>query len=211
MKIDLPSALLSATLSAYWLGVAVTALVNRCRHGRSPGIWPSNRVERLLWLIWAPVIVLWNVLPWLALSRSHDWLVLRFSAALLGFGCFAATGVCWVRLGRNWSMAVVPGQKTELVQAGPYALVRHPIYSLSMALMLCSVVVVPTLSMLALAALHLPFMWIKAGSEEHFLGAIHGGKYTDYCRRTGRFFPRWRKVTILPAAIPPPPSCECPG
>src|SRR5579875_709382 len=101
--IDLPSAILSATLSAYWSGVAVTALVNRRRHGRSAGIWPSNRVERTLWPIWAPLIGLWNVLPWCALSRGHGWWTLRLAAALLGLGCFGATVVCWTRLGRNWS------------------------------------------------------------------------------------------------------------
>jgi protein-S-isoprenylcysteine O-methyltransferase Ste14 len=189
MRIDLPSAILSMTLSAYWAGVAITALVNRWQHGRSAGIWPSSRAERFLWPTWVPVIVLWNVLPWLALSRSPNWLLLRFLAALLGAGCFVATVVCWMQLGKNWSMAVVPGQKTELVQTGPYALVRHPIYALSIALMLCSVVVVPTRPMLTLAVLHLSFLWIKARNEEQFLHVLHGRLYTDYCGRTGRFVP----------------------
>ncbi len=203
--IDLPSAILSATLSAYWTGVGVMAVVNRWRHGRPAGLWPSNRVERLLWPIWVPVVVLWNVLPWQALCRGHAWLGLaqpgrvpidlnvpRLLAALLGFGCFAATAACWMRLGRNWSVAVLPGQKAELVRNGPYAVVRHPIYALSIALMLCSVVVVPTWAMLALALVHLPFMRIKARSEERFLRALHGQPYSDYCRHTGRFFPRLR-------------------
>lgn len=201
--IDLPSAILSATLSAYWSGVAITAVVNRCRYGRSAGLWPSNRIERLIWPIWVPLIALWIALPWLALSRGHGWLgmaesahnyagwnAVRLFAALLAFACFAATVVCWIRLGRNWSMAVVPGQKTELVRAGPYSLVRHPIYALSIALMLCSVAVIPSLPMLVLALLHLPFMGIKARSEERFLRNLHGDSYANYCRRTGRFFPR---------------------
>jgi protein-S-isoprenylcysteine O-methyltransferase Ste14 len=203
--IDLPSAILSAALSAYWSGVGIMAVVNRWRYGRPAGLWPNNRIERILWPVWVPVVVLWNVLPWLALCRGHAWLGLaepdrvsvdliapRLLAALLGFGCFAATVACWVRLGRNWSVAVIPGQKAELVRNGPYAIVRHPIYALSIGLMLCSVVVVPTLAMLALALLHLPFMRIKARSEERFLRTIHGKPYSDYCRRTGRFFPRLR-------------------
>jgi protein-S-isoprenylcysteine O-methyltransferase Ste14 len=32
-------------------------------------------------------------------------------------------------LGRNWSSAVAVKQEHELVQAGPYRVVRHPIYS----------------------------------------------------------------------------------
>jgi protein-S-isoprenylcysteine O-methyltransferase Ste14 len=204
LVIDLPSAILSAALSAYWSGVTVTAVVNRCRYGRSAGIWPKKRVERLLWPIWVPLIVMWNLLPWLAVCRGRGWLGLavsahgysglnavRLLAALVGVGCFLATVVCWMRLGRNWSMAVVPGQKTELVRAGLYGIVRHPIYALSMALMLCSVVVVPTWPMLILTVLHLPFMAIKARSEERFLREAHGERYLSYCRRTGRFFPRF--------------------
>jgi Isoprenylcysteine carboxyl methyltransferase (ICMT) family len=206
--IDLPSAILSATVSAYWSGVGILAVVNRLRHGRRAGFWPSKGVERLIWPLWVPVIALWIVLPWLALCRGHAWMGLaepgrvpislngpRLLAALLGFVCFAATAVCWARLGRNWSMAVVPRQKTELVRNGPYAVVRHPIYALSIALMLCSLVVVPTLPMLALALLHLPFMRIKARSEERFLRTLHGQPYSDYCRRTGRFFPRLRAAS----------------
>jgi protein-S-isoprenylcysteine O-methyltransferase Ste14 len=87
-------------------------------------------------------------------------------------------------------MAVVPGEKTELVQTGPYALVRHPIYALSMALMLCSALVIPTLPMIAVAMVHVLFMALKARSEEQSLLDAHGESYADYCRRTGRFFPR---------------------
>jgi len=240
--IDLPTALLCLTLTAYWSGVAVMAFVQRRRHGRVAGIWPSNRAERVLWLVWAPLIALWNVLPWLMLLRSCHWLeqavpataslradkplflsagrkpmatrrcrwvyahrydfcplalsppfrAWRLVAALLGLGCFAATVLCWRQLGKNWSVAVVPGQKAELVRTGPYAVVRHPIYAFSIALMICSVAVVPTVPMFVLAVLHLLFTAIKAYNEEHALYALHGESYTEYCRRTGRFFPRLR-------------------
>lgn len=206
--IDLPSAMLSATLSAYWSGVAILAVVYRCRYRQSAGMWPKKRIERLIWPIWVPVIVLWIILPWLAFFRGHGWLglaesahgytglnVSRLLAAFLGVGCLAATAACWLRLGRNWSMAVVPGQQTELVRAGLYGFVRHPIYALSIALMLCSVVVIPTLPIIILALLHLPFMTIKARSEERFLRDIYGEGYIDYCRCTGRFFPRLRSAS----------------
>lgn len=92
-------------------------------------------------------------------------------------------------------MAVVPGQQTELVRAGFYGFVRHPIYALSIALMLNSVVVIPTLSMIVLALLHFPFTAIKVRSEERFLRDIHGEGYINYCRRTGHFFPRLRSAS----------------
>ncbi len=205
MVSDLPSALLSATLFAYWSGVIVKSLVNRWRHGRSAGIWPKDRIERLVWPFWTPVIGLWIVLPWLALFCGQRWLGLanptlgesglfapRLVAALLGFICFVATVACWQHMGKSWSMAVVPKERTELVQTGLYAVVRHPIYALSIALMLCSLVVIPWWPMLAVAAIHCCFMAIKARNEERFLLGVHGESYAGYCRRTGRFFPRLR-------------------
>ncbi len=202
---DLPSALLSATLTAYWSGVVVKSVVNRWRHGRSAGFWPKDRIERLLWPVWTPIIGLWVVLPWLALLRGRDWLGLvnpalgdaglfapRLVAALVGLVCFVATVACWQRMGKSWSMAVVPKERTELVQTGLYAVVRHPIYALSIALMLCSVAVIPSWPMLAVASIHCCFMAIKARSEERFLLDVHGESYAGYCRRTGRFVPRLR-------------------
>jgi protein-S-isoprenylcysteine O-methyltransferase Ste14 len=199
---DLPGTILSTTLWAYWSGVVLKSLVNRWRHGRSAGFWPRKRAERLLWPVWVPLIAAWNVLPWLALTRSNPWLGLpeaarnpavlglRLLAAMLGAGCFLLTAACWVRMGKSWSMAVVPGEKTELVQTGPYALVRHPIYALSITLMLCSALVIPTVPMIGVAMVHVLFMTLKARSEEQSLLEAHGTSYADYCRRTGRFFPR---------------------
>jgi protein-S-isoprenylcysteine O-methyltransferase Ste14 len=200
---DLPGAILSVTVSAYWSGVAGLALVNRWRHGRSAGFWPRKRVERLLWPVWVPLVVAWIVLPWLSLTRGGPWLglpavvrghpvvgPLRLLAAAGAAGCLLLTAACWVSMGRNWSMAVVPGARTELVRKGLYALVRHPIYALSRALMLCTALVLPTPPMLAVAVLHWRFLAWKARSEEQFLLEAHGESYAHYCRQTGRFFPR---------------------
>jgi protein-S-isoprenylcysteine O-methyltransferase Ste14 len=93
-------------------------------------------------------------------------------------------------MGRNWRMAVAPGEETELVTSGPFARVRHPIYALSILLMLCTLVVVPTLPLLAMAVVHVGLMVVKARNEERFLERLHGAAYADYCRRTGRFVPR---------------------
>ncbi len=125
-------------------------------------------------------------------ARGMPWFALRVAAAALGLVCLGFSIQAWRRMGRNWRMAVSPGEKTELVTTGPFARVRHPIYALSIALMLCSAVVVPTLPMLAVAAVHVALMLVKARNEERFLAGVHGAVYADYCRRTGRFVPRWR-------------------
>jgi protein-S-isoprenylcysteine O-methyltransferase Ste14 len=155
-------------------------------------------------LVWVPVVLAWMVLPFLAATRSGGtfalpdaarampWFALRGLAAGLGLVCLGFSIQAWRRMGRNWRMAVSPGEKTELVTTGPFAHVRHPIYALSIGLMACSVVVVPTAPMLAVAAVHVTLMIVKARNEERFMAGVHGAAYADYCRRTGRFVPRWR-------------------
>lgn len=96
-------------------------------------------------------------------------------------------------------MAVIPTQTTPLVTTGIYALVRHPIYSLSMFLMISSLVVVPTLPMSVIAVSHLIFLMIKVRNEEKFLRAVHGPLYVDYCRSTGRFLPRLTAIRPTPS------------
>jgi protein-S-isoprenylcysteine O-methyltransferase Ste14 len=93
-------------------------------------------------------------------------------------------------MGQSWSIAVIPDAKSPLVTSELYALVRHPIYALSILLMLCSMLVVPTVLMIALGIAHIGLMALKARGEEQSLLALHGAAYADYCRRTGRFFPR---------------------
>jgi protein-S-isoprenylcysteine O-methyltransferase Ste14 len=97
-------------------------------------------------------------------------------------------------MGRNWRMAVAPDQQTDLVTTGLYSLVRHPIYALSILLMVCTLVVVPTLPVLGLALVHIGLMLAKARNEERFLAGRHGAVYLHYMQRTGRFVPRLRTL-----------------
>ena len=80
--------------------------------------------------------------------------------------------------------------EVPLITDGPFRYVRHPIYTLSMLLMICSAVVVPTVPMLGIAIVHLLLMQLKARHEERHLLRLHGEVYQSYLARTGRFFPR---------------------
>jgi len=200
---DGPVLILTATIWAYWIGVAIMIVRVHKRTRRLPGVVPEQRLERLMWLVWIPLIILWLILPSLAttqrhglfalpeLVRTHFGLVmLRWGASLVGVVCLLGTIGCWVRMGKNWRMGVVSDQGTELVTDGLYARIRHPIYAFSVLLMLCSVVIVPTILMMAIAIIHVVLVILKARHEERFLHSTHGERYAEYCRRTGRFFPR---------------------
>src|SRR5207244_7265483 len=78
---------------------------------------------------------------------------LRVAAGGVAVLCYIASLVCWLRMGRSWTMAIVPKQDMQLVTAGPYRWVRHPIYALSMLLMIATTVVLPSPPMILLALL----------------------------------------------------------
>jgi len=200
---DVPLLILVATIWASVIGVAVMAARVR-RHNVNPAwLVPKERFERLLWLIWVPVIIAQNVLPALAIRRRHPLLAvpevallhpvlssLRWAASICAVFCFLVTVECWARMGENWRIGVVPHQRSDLVTGGLYARIRHPIYAFNALLMLCAAVIVPTIPMMTVAVLHVILLILKARNEERFLLEEHGERYAEYCRRTGRFFPR---------------------
>jgi protein-S-isoprenylcysteine O-methyltransferase Ste14 len=201
---DLPCIVVAATVWAYWAYVGAMIVRVRRRTRKLSGIVPSQGIEQLMWIVWVPLVVAWMLLPYVAASSSNPpWrlpdmahqlplLMLRWAAAAAGLVCLGLSIHCWRRMGRNWRMAVAPDQNTELVTTGLYGLVRHPIYALSIALMLCTLVVVPTTPVLAMALVHISLMLAKARNEERFLASRHGDVYRRYMQRTGRFMPRLR-------------------
>lgn len=201
---DIPAIVLTATIWAYWFCVGAMAVRVRRRTRKLAGILPSQPLEQLMWLVWVPLVAAWMTLPWLAATRiGRPWGLPEFAqlwpyaaprwvAAAVGLACLVLSIQCWLRMGKSWRMAVTPGQKTELVTTGLYGRVRHPIYGLSILLMLCTVIVVPTPSVAMMAVVHIVLMLVKARNEERFLTGMHGNAYLQYCRRTGRFFPRVR-------------------
>jgi protein-S-isoprenylcysteine O-methyltransferase Ste14 len=201
---DLPCIVLAATVWAYWTCVGAMIVRVRRRTRRLSGIVPSQRVEQLMWIVWVPLVVAWMSLPFLAATHTGPpWglpafaqkfpvVVLRWAAAGVGLVCLGLSIECWLRMGKSWRMAVTPDQHTELVTTGLYGLVRHPIYALSIALMLCTLIVAPTLPVAAIAFIHIGLMIAKAHNEEKFLLGLHGASYRHYLDRTGRFLPRLR-------------------
>jgi len=200
---DLPGVILTATVWAYWLGVGMMIIRARRKTHRLAGLVPEQRLERFMWIVWVPLVAAWITLPYLALVRtqtllampvfvhqSAGYVTLRWIAAVCALICLLLTSVCWSRMGTHWRMAVSLKGEEELITDGPFRYVRHPIYALSMLLMICSAIVVPTVPMLVAAIVHLVLVQLKARNEENHLLTVHGDAYRRYLARTGRFFPK---------------------
>ena len=92
-------------------------------------------------------------------------------------------------LGRSLTPLPKPRRRAELVERGPYRLVRHPIYGAGMLAFL-GYGLATSVPALALAAL-LAVLWLlKAAVEERWLEARFPA-YPDYRRRTPRRFVPW--------------------
>jgi protein-S-isoprenylcysteine O-methyltransferase Ste14 len=127
------------------------------------------------------------------LGAPRLWDVGRDGGTLLAFLTLPGFGFAWwarVHLGKLWSGSVARKAGHQVVDTGPYAIVRHPIYTGLIAATLVSAVAVGTIvSMLGLGAMILGF-WLKARLEERFLVEQLGPQaYDRYCRSVPMLVP----------------------
>jgi protein-S-isoprenylcysteine O-methyltransferase Ste14 len=172
---------------AYWVLAA-----RETRHARTRVRGASSPVRGALYLAGGALIFL---------SPSLGPLGDRFVPAVVEVGAagwlLTVLGMLfsiWARvsLGRNWSGRVVLKHGQELVSTGPYALVRHPIYTgLLVALAGSALYDGRWRALLGLASFAIGF-WLKARSEEHLLEREFGEDYRSYRARTPMLIPRLR-------------------
>jgi protein-S-isoprenylcysteine O-methyltransferase Ste14 len=91
----------------------------------------------------------------------------------------------------NFNIRPVPKDGGQLVRSGPYAFIRHPMYTAVLLAGLAGVsgVDIPgrTLVGTAFFAL-LGVLWVKAGLEEQGMASQHPG-YAAYQKKSSRFIP----------------------
>lgn len=203
MPQDWPSLIIGLLMLAYWARVMRLVIKTKKRVGKAANLVPPEPLGRVLRIVWYPVVAIWIVHPLTyAFSRNPhpiatpifrlSWL--EWLAIALSLAAFAATLVCWKKMGRSWRMGIDPSEKTDLIVQGPYAYVRHPIYALSIALMLCTMLILPSPLMLVAGAIHILFLIWESRREEQYLVQTHGEPYVRYCSQVSRFIP-FRSIT----------------
>jgi protein-S-isoprenylcysteine O-methyltransferase len=105
---------------------------------------------------------------------------------LLGFG-FAV----WARfvLGSNWSGIVTVKENHTLVTRGPYAWVRHPIYTGILLALLGTAVTLGTVINLVEVPVAAFAFWLKLRIEERFMFETFGEQYTAYRQHVKALIP----------------------
>jgi protein-S-isoprenylcysteine O-methyltransferase Ste14 len=112
-------------------------------------------------------------------------------AALTWLGILFAI---WARyhIGQFWSGRVTLKEDHQLIRSGPYARVRHPIYTGLAVAMFGTAFVVGEWRALLGASLVLTAHVLKARKEESWLTERFGAAYENYRRETGFLLPRFR-------------------
>jgi protein-S-isoprenylcysteine O-methyltransferase Ste14 len=169
----------------YWWAMAMDVKATRRSEPMESRLTRMLSIVCALMLLWRPSVPL-QVLNgrFLPLSDIYYW----SGAAIASCGFLFSI---WARrhLGRNWSQAVTVKEDHELVTTGPYAVVRHPIYTGLLLAFLGSAVARGEWRGLVAVALVFAVLWRKLKLEEKWMSAEFGESYAAYCRRVSALVP----------------------
>ena len=182
-------------VSDAWIALMLYWLVSAFNLKRMKYIAPAHvRFLQLIFLV--PGCILLFAPRW-RVGVLHLALLPK-AAAIGGIGVAVTFGgiafAIWARyvLGSNWSSQVAIREDHELIQAGPYRWIRHPIYTGIITAAWGTAIVVGQLgAFLGVILVTLGFAY-KGKQEELNLHATFGESWMAHRQRTGMFLPRMR-------------------
>lgn len=149
--------------------IFILAFVGQSEADFTAGVTAKSIVSARLW-----------TLPPLA-----GWTMVTVAAAGFAFAWWAR-----IHLGRLWSGTITRKTDHRVVDSGPYALVRHPIYTGIILASFATAAEKGTLTATLGAVLMVVGYWMKAKLEERFLREELGAEaYDSYRRRVPMLFP----------------------
>ncbi len=177
---------------AIWIGFLLYWQIKAAGTKATQRIEPAaSRILRSLAFLIAIVLLSTTriPMPWLywPLWPSGLWTFWGGAAVTLAGLLFAV----WARehLGANWSRSVTIKRNHELITTGPYAVVRHPIYTGILAGFLGSVIALSQLRGLVAFALVFLALLVKLRMEEQWMRSQFGQTYADYAHHTAALVP----------------------
>jgi protein-S-isoprenylcysteine O-methyltransferase Ste14 len=175
-----------------WITFAVVWLVAAFARKRSVYREPVSQRLRYALVLAAGYLLLAKGYK---LSRPLNLRIIPASDAVAIFAailCVAGLLFCfWARftLGRNWSGTVTLKEGHELILTGPYRLVRHPIYTGLMTMIVATMILVGHVAGIIGALIVFAGFWMKASYEEAVMVQQFGEEYVAYRRRVKGIVP----------------------
>jgi protein-S-isoprenylcysteine O-methyltransferase Ste14 len=111
-----------------------------------------------------------------------------------GFGLGLLCVIFWIwtqiHLDTQWSAQLQLRQEHHLVTTGPYACIRHPLYTAMCSWAVALALLTANWIFTAVAALSITGTLARIPKEEQMMLEAFGDEYKTYMKHTGRFFPR---------------------
>lgn len=140
-------------------------------------------ITLILYILYIPIIVSIS----LPLPSSIRWLGVLVAASFVPI-------LYWIHftLDKQYSADLSIKKNHELIEAGPYAKVRHPMYTVFIVFTIAIAIITSNLLCIIFSFI-ISFSFPSiAKSEELMLIDAFGDKYRSYMARTGRFLPPLR-------------------
>ena len=136
-------------------------------------------------------LVLYGIHPaWMRRIEFTLPLCLRWAGIGLGLVSLAFWTWVQVELGKHWSAQLQLRAEHHLVTIGPYARIRHPMYTAMLGWAVSLALVSANWVFVFMVALTAAMMVSRAPKEEQMMIEQFGDEYREYMSRTGRFWPR---------------------
>lgn len=180
-------------IPALWLAFAVYWGISALSAKRSLGItpwWRHSLARGGLVVLIVAALHFTRARQWLRAAhayQAHSVLLGAIGAAVVLVGVGLAV-YARIYLGRNWGMPMSRKEQPELVTGGPYAFVRHPIYTGIVLAMLGSAIGESVLWVILLIAFA-PYFVYSARREEELMREEFPAQYPEYMRRTKMIVP----------------------
>ena len=168
-----------------YIAIAIR-LVRRVSPGRRRISHGGTVAQLLPAFVWVPyVVIALRPGPELPLPDALRWIGLGLIVGGIGFSIWAAR-----TLGRHFDMEVEVHEGHEVVDRGPFAIVRHPVY-LGLAIHIIGACLA-TGNLLLIAGTvfgTFPALYVRAAAEERLLRESLGPAYDAYTRRVPMLVP----------------------
>lgn len=119
-----------------------------------------------------------------------DQVPIRVTGIALAATAVVASFAAQLAMGPSWRTTVDPDERPPLVTGGIFHVVRNPIYSALIMMVIGLILVAPNAIALAGLAMAITGSQLRVRLiEEPYLHRIHGTGYHEYASRVGRFVP----------------------
>jgi protein-S-isoprenylcysteine O-methyltransferase Ste14 len=181
-------------IGALWAGFGILWILAAVTTKRAVQVQSTG--SRLLQavVVFIGLMLIFNFDGWFVTGWLTTRLTPESAAVVLAGVVLTVAGLLfsvWARfvLGRNWSGTVTIKQNHELIQRGPYQIVRHPIYTgILMALLGTAFIYGITRCFVGIPIVALGF-WLKLQIEEQFMLQQFGAQYADYRQQVRALIP----------------------